>query len=598
MTTYEDFNAWPGFTLTGQLERIVALFPDRVAIIQGGKQLTYNEFDHETDRVKLNVLNKGAGNGQRIALFLEHGISQFVALFGVLKSGAAYVALDTTNPAERISYILGDAGVSLIITNNRNLAQAEALANDSIELINIDNLDPVHSELKSVIIAGDDICSIIYTSGSTGNPKGTWFSHKAMSHFAWRYSRYCGLNENDRVGYFVSISFSAHAMPMLGALMNGGALVLFDLKKKQLSHFRDWLVRQQISVALMIPSVLRNFSATLEKEHYFPHLRLVLSGGESLFRADVEKLFPHLHSDALIMHILASTEAYLTTALVINKHMLLASNHLPVGLDVEGMRTHVMDENENPVGFNTTGEIWIESDFLAGGYWNDESLTGKHFFDVYKGMAGRVFKSGDLGMRQPDGSLVISGRKDHMVKLRGYRIDVREIESVLLDLPEMLETAVLLKEDQQGGKHLVAFVVIRNGHAFDESRIKLAVLRMLPDYMVPGLVVRLGELPKAHTGKVDFQHIPDPDWNHLAKTMDVEAVITPTEIKLAEIVGRMLSVSPVGRNHNIIQLAKDSLKLFVTLDEIEKAFGKKLSIDAILAAPTIKSIAEWLDRNQ
>lgn len=597
MTTYDDFNAWPGYTLTGQLNRVVELFPDRPAIVQGGKQLTYKEFDLETDRVKQEVLSKGAVKGDRIALFLEHGISQFVALFGVLKSGAAYVALDITNPSDRISYILEDAKATMIITNNRNLAQAEALANGTMQIVNTDKPESVPTSDDFMNISGDDVCSIIYTSGSTGNPKGTWYSHKAMSHFAWRYSRFCGLNEFDRVGYFVSISFSAHAMPMLGALMNGGALVLFDLKKKQLSHFRDWLVRQHISVALMIPSVLRNFSATLDKEHNFPQLRLVLSGGESLFRADVEKLFPHLDPDARIMHILASTEAYLTSALVIEKHMLLASNHLSVGLDVEGMRTHVMDENGNPVGFNSSGEIWIESDYLAGGYWNDERLTNEHFFSDHNGIAGRYFRSGDLGIRLPDGCLVISGRKDHMVKLRGYRIDVREIESVLLGLPEMLETAVLLKEDPQGGKHLVAYVVIRTGHAFDESRIKLAVLRMLPDYMVPGFVVLLDELPKAHTGKVDFKQIPDPDWHQLAKTMDVETVTTPTEIKLAEIVGRMLNISPVGRNHNIIQLAKDSLKLFVTLDEIEKAFGKKLSIDAILAAPTIRSIAEWLDRN-
>lgn len=597
MITYEDFKAWPGHNLINQFQRIVELFPQRPAIIQGGKQLTYAEFDQITDQLSKTILQSGAAKGNRIGIFLEHGIDQFVAVFGILKAGCAYVAFDTTNPSERIAYIIEDAKVSVLITNNRNLAQTEALANDQILTINIDKPEQHTDSTLSTTISGDDICSIIYTSGSTGNPKGTWYTHRAMSQFVWRYSRFCALNEHDRVGYFVSISFSAHAMPMLGALMNGGALVLFDLKKKQLSNFRDWLVRQQITVALMIPSVLRNFSATLDPGHFFPDLRLVLSGGEGLYRADVEKLFPHLSDKAQIMHIFASTEAYLTNAFVIHKHMLLASNNLPVGWDVHGIKTHVMDEHGQQAGINTLGEIWIESDFLAGGYWNDEKLSGQHFFAQLPGFKGKVFKSGDLGMKLSDGSLVISGRKDNMVKLRGYRIDVREIESVLLDLPETLETAVLLKEDPQGNKHLVAYVVVRQGHEFDEARMKLAVLRMLPDYMVPGYLVRLDELPKAHTGKVDFQHIPDPDWSQLAKVMDIEAVTTPTEIRLAEIVSRILNVSPVGKTHNIIHLAKDSLKLFVALDEIEKAFGKKLNIDAILAAPTIRSIAEWIDRN-
>jgi len=597
MITCEDFNAWPGHNLIYQFRRMVELFPQRPAIIQGGKQLTYAEFDQITDQLSKTIMQTAQGKGQRIGIFLEHGIDQFIAVFGVLKSGGAYVAFDTTNPSERIAYILEDAKISLLITNNRNLAQAEAIANDDILTINLDKPEQQPDSADMTSISGDDICSIIYTSGSTGNPKGTWFSHRAMSHFVWRYSRLCALNEHDRVGYFVSISFSAHAMPMLGALMNGGALVLFDLKKKQLSNFRDWLVRQQVTVALMIPSVLRNFSATLDKGHFFPDLRLVLSGGEGLFRADVEKLFPHLSDNAKIIHILASTEAYLTNAFVIKRDMLLASNHLPVGLDVEGITTHVMDEQGRQAGVNVLGEIWIESDYLAGGYWNDDELSGQHFFAQLPGITGKVFKSGDLGMKLSDGSLLVSGRKDHMVKLRGYRIDVREIESVLLDLPETLETAVLLKEDPQGGKHLVAYIVVRTGYEFDEARMKLAVLRMLPDYMVPGYLVRLAELPKAHTGKVDFQHIPDPDWNQLAKETDIEVVTTPTEIRLAEIVSRMLNVQQVGKNHSIIQLAKDSLKLFVALDEIEKTFGKKLSIDAILAAPTIRSIADWIDRN-
>jgi len=593
MIMYEKFEQWPGRNLVEQLRFMAERFPGRPAIVHNEQQMSYKEFDVQTDMLASAILQKGVSKGSVIASFFELGPQQFVSLFGILKAGCAYVALDTSYPAERLSYILNDSGTKMLLTNHKNIAQAKELGHD-IDIINTD-LPGIDVPAQKVDIQGSDLCSIIYTSGSTGTPKGTWFDHRALAHFAWRYSRICEISEHDKVGYFVSVSFSAHAMPMLGAFMNGAALVLFNLRKDHLSTFRDWLLLEKISVALMIPSVLRNFSATLMPEHQFPHLRMVLAGGESLYRADVDKLLPHLSNSATILHMLASTEAYITCAFPIKKGDLLVSNNLPVGWDVADMKTWVIDENGEPCETGKTGEIWIESDFLSGGYWNDENLNMEHFLPAGTNRPFPVFRSGDIGHKQADGTLMLLGRKDNMVKLRGYRIDLREIESVLLDMPETREVAVLPKEDPQGSKHLIAYVVIRDGYPFDESRMKLAVLRMLPDYMVPAFVIRLPDLPKTYSGKIDFQHIPDPDWHVIEKQSNILPPVTDTEIKLAEIIVRMLDVTPVGKNHSIIQLARDSLKLFVALDEIEKAFGKKLNIDAILAAPTIESIARWID---
>lgn len=592
---YQDFNAWPGPTLVQQLHKMAADFPDRPAVVDHNDQLSYAEFNRLSDMIAGQIAGLKPEKGTRIALFIEHGIMQFVGIFGIIKAGCAYVALDTAYPADRLLYILNDAGVSAIVSNTKNLAQAKEL-NSEIPVINAE-VAGNQPGIQSISPDADDLCAIIYTSGSTGLPKGSWFTHRSLSHFAWRFSKLASIDQHDRVGYFVSISFSAHGMPMLGALMNGAALVLFNLKRESFSTFRNWLTSQKISVTLMIPSILRNFTATLNNSHHFPDLRVVMSGGESLFRADVEKLLPHLSEQAVVYHMLASTEAYLTCAFPIKKGDLLVSNSIPIGWDVEGVQTMVMDESGNPCEQGKIGELWIKSAFMAGGYWG-ESAQQNGAFGPAEGEPGlAVFRSSDMGYRQPDGALIMVGRKDNMVKLRGYRIDLREIESVLLELPETREVAVLPKENSMGSKHLVAYVVINEGHKFDEARIKIAVLRMLPDYMVPSFVVQLETLPKSYNGKIDFKQIPDPDWNAIEKEHEVVTPVSPTEIKLAEIISRILDVYPVGCDHSIIQLAKDSLKLFVALDEVEKSFGKKLNIDLILAAPTIKRIAAWLDEN-
>jgi len=239
------------------------------------------------------------------------------------------------------------------------------------------------------------------------------------------------------------------------------------------------------------------------------------------------------------------------------------------------------------------GEICITGRYLAKGYWKQDELSAK---DFRKNDDGTVtFHSSDMGYKLPDGCIVHVGRSDAMVKLRGFRIDLGEIENTMMDLKQVKEIAVAVKENPYGTKHLIAYYVERENAELDPHYLKLAVLRNLPDYMVPSFFVRLDHLPKNDIGKTDYKGLPEPDWDSYTRNKDVELPANGTEEELKEIFERILEVSPLGVTENIMEAGADSLRLFVAFDEVEKRFGKKLNIDSIIDAPYIRDIARQIE---
>jgi len=480
----------------------------------------------------------------------------------------------------------------VVVTNNLNIGQVKAI-HDEHFIINIDALDFQESiEPVTASPKPDDNIHIIYTSGSTGEPKGVYTYHRNQVHFVKRFSSFINITPEDRFAYYFSIGFSAHAMPFLGIILNGGTLCIYDMKKKGFQGMASFFMEQKITLALMIPSVLRHFRVTLQKDFRFPKLRVLLLGGETLYFNDIRLIQPHLSGKAEIINIYASTEAYLSRAFRITRETVLKQNIVPIGYEIEGMNIWIVNEDGEKCSVSQVGEMILRSPYLARGYWRDKEQTEAHFSQVDNDI---VFKSRDLAYVQEDGCLVHVGRKDSMVKIRGQRIDLGEIENSMLFNPDIQEVAVKLKESPTGDKHLLAYYVCRQGISIGEKELKTFLTRRLPDYMVPAFVIQMTELPKTESGKTNYNALPDPDWEQQSGKEDIKHAKTPTESKLISIFEKQLEIHPIGITDNILETGQDSLKMFVAFDTVEKTFNFKIDIDYLTENPTIEALARSID---
>ncbi len=578
-------------SVVDRFKMIADQFPDKEAITDGDQRITYRELDQKANLLAGEILKSGTSAKQH-ALFLDTGIDQFVTILGILKSGAAYIPIDTSWPAHRIDLVIKNAQPGVVITNNLNIGQVKAIHDDHF-IINIDSLNIQESiEPVSTNPKPDDNIHIIYTSGSTGEPKGVYTYHRNQVHFVKRFSSFINITPKDRFAYYFSIGFSAHAMPFLGIILNGGTLCVYDLKKNGFQGLASFFMEQKISLALMIPSVLRHFRVTLQKDFRFPKLRVLLLGGETLYFNDIRLIQPHLSAKAQIINIYASTEAYLSRAFRITRETVLKQNIVPIGYEIEGMNIGIVNEDGEKCSASQVGEMILRSPYLARGYWRDRKQTEAHFSQVDNDI---VFKSRDLAYLQEDGCLVHVGRKDSMVKIRGQRIDLGEIENSMLFNPDIQEVAVKLKESPAGDKHLLAYYVCRQGNSIGEKDLKTFLTRRLPDYMVPAFVIQMSELPKTESGKTNYNALPDPDWEQQSGKDDIKHAKTPTETELISIFEKQLEIHPIGITDNILETGQDSLKMFVAFDTVEKTFNFKIDIDYLTENPTIEALARSID---
>ncbi|MEA3476947.1 MAG: non-ribosomal peptide synthetase [Bacteroidota bacterium] len=585
-------------TIHQRFEEVASLLPDHTALRFAEQSMTYEQLDKAANQLAHQIIDLIGPEPGNVALFLENSIFQIVTILGILKAGKAYVALDTTFPAERNLYMLQDAQCQLLISNALNESKARDLS-AKIQLILEMQVDDSFPNTKPVIALGpDDDAIIFYTSGSTGSPKGALQSHKNMVHFVWGLSKVIDIVPSDSFAYYLSVAFSAHAFPLLATLLNGGALIIYHGKLEHISEFKQWLSDMKISIALMIPSFIRHFQATFTGNEKLPDLRILFPAGETLYRSDVEKIRDILKKDALIINIYASSETYVTRAYIIHHDTLLKGNIVPIGYPFKDMEFMILDEQGKSVEKDSIGEFYIRSPYIMKGYWKRPELNASVIETDPDDDQMTIFKSSDIGYYRDEDCIVCVGRKDAVIKLRGYRIDLGEIENILLESKDVKEAACVLRKNKHGIEQIIAFIVAGQDQALDIDHIKALTTRVLPGYMLPSHFIEIDELPKNEIGKTAYKSIPEPNWEFLEGGGEKVGASNKLEEKLIHLFERVLKIKPIGITDDILKIGADSLSLFVSFNEIEKAFGKKLNMDTVLDNPTVEAIARILEDNQ
>lgn len=578
-------------------------YRDRVALREEARTLDYGELAREVCELAAAILSLAPDGDAPVALLLDHGVHTVVAMLGVLAAGRAYVPLDPAYPRAQIEAMLADSGARLVISRGAELALARELGR-GIALLDLETLPGGSKKIALHDLAArstaDSHACILYTSGSTGTPKGIVHTHRTIQHLVYGHTLDYALAAEDHLALLVSTSYAASLSEIFGAMLSGSSLSLASMKKLGVANLADWVRREGITVLKLPVSPFRVFLRSLEPGSTFPAVRLVLLGGDALFRKDVEKFRAHFSEQCLLVNRLASTESLSTARLRIERASALPEAVVPVGYADHDAEVLILDNGGHPVPPGTLGQIAVRSRYLSPGYFRRDDLTRAVFVPGPTQDARVTLMTGDLGRLRPDGCLEHLGREDQQIKLRGYRVELAAVEAALSALDDVKEAAANVYAppddslDNDGSKRLVGYVVPTAGKKLSVAMLRAALARSLPDFMIPSTFVVLAELPRTATGKPDRRALPAPDKTRPLVDGTSIPPRTVVELRIAEIWTDVLGLPRVGVGDNFFDLGGDSLLLLRAHARIRASFGIDVPIVELFAHPTIARAASYL----
>jgi amino acid adenylation domain-containing protein len=575
-----------------RFEQQVAKYPNQLAIKTGNCALTYDALNRAANRVAHAVLPKSAESEEPIVLLLDHDAQMIVAILAILKTGNICVVLDASYPEARASYILEDSQAKLIVTNNKNLSLARKFAQPGHQLINLDEIDPnLSTENLGLSISPSALAFILYTSGSTGQPKGVIHNHRNVIHNAMRYANGCRIGAEDRVTLLASLGTGQATPTAFSALLSGATIYPYNIREEGVAGLSNWLKTEEITVYISAPTLFRQFVGTVSGDEKFPKLRMIRLGAEQVQKRDVDLYQKHFSAHCTLAIFLSATEAGNLCQYFVNKDTEIPGATVPVGYPVDGVEILLLDDAGKKVGCNETGEIAVKSRYLSPGYWRKPELTKAAFLPDPKGGDERIYRTGDLGRMLPDSCLEHLGRKDSQVKVRGFRIELEEIEALLRKHPAIQEAIIEVREEESKDNRLIAYIVPAQGEAPTVSELCNYLKEKLPDYMVPSAFAFLDSLPLTPAGKVDRRALPEPGNARPELNAAYVPPRTPLEEEVAKIWAEVLSLDRVGIHDNFFELGGHSLLGVNLIAQIQRDLHVNLPVRALFEFPTIAQLA-------
>lgn len=580
-------------SIPSRFEEIVRKFPWKTAVKTRYNEWTYEDLNRRANSVANAIFKVGKPGPETVALLFEHGADMLAGIFGVLKTGKTYVPLDPSYPTERLAYMIGDSQASFLISNGLNIDLARKLKADEVELINIDEASlTLETQYPDISVSPDTLAYILYTSGSTGRPKGVVQNHRNVLHFARVYTNSIQICPDDRLTLVSSYSFDAAVMDIFGSLLNGATLYPINIKEEGIDGLSRLLIERKISIYHSTPTVYRLFVECLSGDEQFNDVRVIVLGGEAVYKRDVDLYKTHFCLNCLFLNGFGPTESTVSLQYFINKEGDFNQHRVSVGYPVQD--TDILLINNSGGVDDIYGEIAIKSQYLTLGYWNKPEMTKAAFLPNPQGDGERIYRTGDLGRLRPDGSIEFLGRKDFQVKIRGYRIEAGEIEMALNEHPKVGSSAVFAKTIN-GVEHLVGCVVPDGSPMPSGRELRQFLQNKLPDYMIPSAFVRMDALPLTPSGKVDRQALLVLDNFRL----EPEAVYVAPRNELEEIIAsvwqEMLNLDKVGIHDSFFELGGHSLLATQVVSRLRRAIGVELPLRRLFEATTVASLAELID---
>lgn len=583
-------------------EQAAHAHPTREALVAGAARLTYAELNVRSNQLAHHLRARGVRPETRVGLWLERSPDLLVAALAVLKAGGCYVPLDSGHPRERVAFMLEDARISLLISNEQ---QALGLPANHGELVLLDrDARAIESEAAAdPTVAGQlqQLAYLLYTSGSTGQPKGVMVAHGSLTQAASAWRRlYRGEGEAPRLLSLASPAFDVWTADWVRALTTGGTLILAP---RELAFDPQALTalmrRERVSVIDVVPALGKLLTdAWLREGEGVPSLRLAIVGSDVCPAGEFEALRRVCPSEARLLSCYGVTEATIDSTF--HEGMLDvadAAGPVPLGWPLANTRVYVLDAHLQPLPSGVPGELAIGGRGIARGYFRQPGRTAARFIpDPFSSEPGaRLYLTGDRVRRLADGALAFLGRLDDQVKVRGMRIETGEVEACLRQHPEVRAAAVVAREQRSGQHALVAYLALAERSAVTAARLREFVRARLPEAMVPAGIVVLAELPLSENGKIDRRALPA--WDEASHGEQEPACVsagTPLETALVEIWGALLPARAVSVHDNFFDLGGHSLLLAQVQSRLRALLGREVPMLTLLEHPTIARLASAL----
>jgi amino acid adenylation domain-containing protein len=584
------------------IEAQVERTPNAPALLFEGQRLTYRQLNNRANQLAHYLRKLGVGPDVPVGICMDRSLDVVIALLAILKAGGAYVPLDPSYPSERLAFMVQDSHMLVLLSQQHLWSRLPA---SDVQILCLDSegersnfaQESVENPISEV--TAENLAYIIYTSGSTGQPKGVMMPHSAVCNHLFGFQEQFQLTSEDRILQKTALSFDPSVNEFFAPLMAGAQMVLARPEgQRDSAYLVETIIQQRITLLQVVPTLLQ----MLLMEPDFKHctsLRDVICGADVLPAIDAERFLAVLHAN--LYNLYGPTETCIDATLW-RCQSSSKQTSIPIGRPEANVQTYILDKYLHPVPVGIPGELYIGGAGLARGYVNRPDLTAARFIPhPFKPQAGaQLYQTGDRVRYRPDGAIEFIGRLDQQVKLRGFRVELGEIETVLRQHPAVQEALVTLREDVPGDKRLVAYVVLGKQQDISVSDLQRYVMQRVPTYMVPSAITPLEKLPLMPNGKVNLKALPAPQQSGAAREDDIDFV-TPTTIAQYQLVAiweELLEARPIGIRDNFFYLGGHSMLAARLIQRMHQIFGKKLSLASLFANPTIEQLALALEQQE
>lgn len=592
--------------------------PKEVALVYKSQKVTYEELNLISNKVARLLRKLGSKQDALIGIMVSKSIEMISGTVGILKSGAAYVPVDPGYPEKRILYMLENSGIEIVITQKKyfdimNKICQQTKRNMNIILIDEDSESEAWQQLGKIYTRKDinempctdlkcinsvsGLVYILYTSGSTGKPKGVMMHHKAVANLMeWEIRRY-GIGLGDKQIQFASLSFDVSFQEIFSSLLSGATLYLIDDEEKIPETIANMTEKEKITVLSFPTSFFNQMAIYLAENagnYKFENLKYIFVAGEAMSGKSVKDWQSAFGTKHTIINAYGPTEAHVVTYHDINYKIGNDVNVVTIGKPISNVQIYILDESNKLLGNGSIGELCIGGYNVARGYLNNEEKTKQVFIpDSIGNKGGTIYKTGDLARIGSDGNIEYLGRRDHQVKIRGFRVELGELENIISEYDKVDEVVVVVREDSNSVKRLVAFITSKEKVNIGE--LKKFVAGKVPGYMVPAVFMQLEKMPLTPNRKIDRLNLPSVKFADLIDKSQVIMPQTEKEIKVAQIWCEVLKLDSVGVNQDFFEIGGDSLVIMQVMAKL-KAQYSKLDVKELFNNTTIQEICQVLEK--
>jgi len=581
-------------TIQALFERQAEQTPDALALVTDNTRMTYRQLNNAANQLAHSLRRSGVGAETLVGLCMERSLDMLVALLGILKAGGAYVPFDPTYPSERLSFMLEDTQVAVVLTQSHLV---EKLPPNHARVMCVDAENAFASESpENPTHAGtpDNVAYVMYTSGSTGKPKGVCVTHRGVVRLV-KATNYAELTAQDTFLQFAPISFDASTFEIWGSLLNGAQLVLMPAGTPSLEELGR-VIRQQHVTILWLTAGL--FHLMVEKQlDALRSVRQLLAGGDVLSVPHVQRVLKEIPTCTLINGYGPTESTTFACCYPIPRSDQLPVS-VPIGRPIANTEAYILDRHLQPVPIGVTGELYLGGAGLAREYLHRPKLTQERFapHPFSDSAEARLYKTGDLVRYRPDGTIEFLGRLDYQVKIRGFRIEPGEIEHCLLQHSAVREALVLVRRPASGEPSLAAYIVTKQECQITVGDLRDFLKTRVPDYMIPATFTTLAAFPLTPNGKVDRRALPEPDAERGGAADTFVAPRNQAEERMAELWKSILSLTTIGIYDDFFEAGGHSLLLIRLVADIEQVFQVRLPLYQFFETPTIAGLVQAIQR--